>query len=71
MNGRQLAALFAEHGGIRTIHVHPAVCKRTGRRGWANTYICNDGFRRTLTRAQDLSLAKAMSPVQALKEQAR
>lgn len=30
MNGRQLAALFNEHGGIKTIHTRPAVDKRTG-----------------------------------------
>jgi hypothetical protein len=58
MNGHQFAVLFKAYGGIKAIHVHPHRGKRTGQRGWANTVICHDGFRRTLTKAQSLSLAK-------------
>lgn len=59
MNGRQLAALFKENGGVKAVHVHPHTDKRTGQRGWANTIICHDGFRRALTRAQSESLVRA------------
>jgi hypothetical protein len=60
MNGRQLAALFEEHGGIKTVHVHPHTDKRKGQRGWANTIECHDGFRRTLTRAEERSLNETL-----------
>jgi hypothetical protein len=56
MRGRELDALFTQHGGIVRIITHPAIDRRTGRRGWANTVECADGFTRQLTIAEENSL---------------
>jgi hypothetical protein len=57
MNAHQITALFEEHGGLKTVHTHPARCRRTGMRGWANTCTCHDGFTRTLTKRESDALA--------------
>jgi hypothetical protein len=63
VTSRQLAALFEEHGGIKSVHVHPATCRRTNQRGWAVTCICKDGFRRQLTKRETEQYA-TYKPVQ-------
>lgn len=52
--------LVTQHGGIQEVRTHRAESfdRRTGggRRGWANTIVCRDGWTRTLTPAEEVAL---------------
>ena len=56
-----LDQLFASHGGLKSIHVRPV------RGGWVNTAVCSDGFKRTLTLADETALIKPFTPERANK----
>lgn len=58
MSGRQLQEVLDSHGGVVSVHTHPATCRHAGRAGWANTLVCRDGYRRTLARWEERALLR-------------
>lgn len=52
MTAKQLDELYRKHGGVKRIHTRPYG------RGWANTYVCNDGYIRTNTAPEDRALSE-------------
>ena len=52
----KIVQTLAQHGGIRSIHVHPVPG------GWANTACCYDGFKKRLTHADERVLCNHRVP---------
>jgi len=55
--------LVSQHGGVERVHTHPVTAfnRRTGAydtRGWVNTIVCRDGWKRRLTKREEVALAR-------------